>query len=97
MYGVISDISGVYDSVGQPKAGKPEVPGSTPGSSCFSLMFIKNLINNKSKHKKQMLLFVLYYQGPLTFIYNMYYDFCRCPFVSDICILFIIYICDSNK
>ena len=30
----------------------PEVPGSTPGSSCFSLGFIKNLINDKLKLKK---------------------------------------------
>ena len=35
------------------KASKPEVPGSTPDSSCFSLVFIKNLINDKSKHKKK--------------------------------------------
>ena len=26
------------------KASKPEVLGSTPGSSCFSLVFINNLI-----------------------------------------------------
>ena len=45
-------VSGVYGSMGQPKASKPEVPGSTPDSSCFSLVFIKNLIINKSKHKK---------------------------------------------
>ena len=45
--------SGVYGSVGQPKASKPEVPSSNPGSSCFSLVFIKNLINDKSKHKKK--------------------------------------------
>ena len=32
---------------------KTEVPGSTPGSYCFSLVFIKNLINDKSKHKKK--------------------------------------------
>ena len=30
------------------KASKPEFPGSTQGSSCFSLVFIKNLINDKS-------------------------------------------------
>ena len=64
--------SGVYGSVGQPKASKPEVPGSTPDSSCFSLVFIKHLINNKSKQKKKMLLFVLYFLGPLTVIYDMY-------------------------
>ena len=29
-----------------------------------SLVFINNLINDKSKHKKQMLLFVLYCPGP---------------------------------
>ena len=46
--------------------------GSTPDSSCFSLVFIKNLINDKSKHKKKILLFVLYCPGPLTVIYNMY-------------------------
>ena len=45
-------MSGVDGSVGQPKASKPEVPVSTPGSYCFSLVFIKNLIHNKSKYKK---------------------------------------------
>ena len=25
----------------------------TPGRSCFSLVFIKNLIHDKSKHKKK--------------------------------------------
>ena len=35
------------------KASKPEVPGSTPDSSCFYLVFIKNLINDKSKHKNK--------------------------------------------
>ena len=45
--------SGVDGSVGQPKASKPEVPGTTPDSSCFSLVFIKNLINDKSKHKNK--------------------------------------------
>ena len=49
------------------KASKPEVLGTTPGSSCFSLVFIRNL-----KHKKQNLLFVLYCLGPLTVIYTMY-------------------------
>ena len=43
----------MYIPMGQPKASKPEVSGSTPGSSCFSLVFIKNLINDKSKHKKK--------------------------------------------
>ena len=43
-----------------------KVPCSTPGSSCFSLVFIKKLINFKSKHKKKMLLFVLYCLEPLT-------------------------------
>ena len=32
---------------------KQEVPGSTQGSSCVSLVFIKNLINDKSKHEKK--------------------------------------------
>ena len=41
-------LTGVYGSVGQPTivmaiASKPEVPGSTPGGSCFSLVFINNL------------------------------------------------------
>ena len=39
--------------MGKAKASKSEVPDSTPGSSCFSLVFIKNLINDKSKHKKK--------------------------------------------
>ena len=64
-------LSGVDGSVGQPKDSNPEVPSSTPGSSCFSLVFIKNLIHDKSKHKKKTLLFVLYCPG-LTVIYNMY-------------------------
>ena len=42
------------------KASKPELPGSTREISCVSLVFIKNLINDKSKHNKKMLLFVLY-------------------------------------
>ena len=33
-------MSGVDGSVGQPKASNPEVPGSIPGISCFSLVFI---------------------------------------------------------
>ena len=45
-------MHGVYGPVGQPKASKPEVLSLTPGSSCFSLVFINNLINDNSKHKK---------------------------------------------
>ena len=68
-----SIYSGVYGSVGKPRASNPEVPYSTPGSSCFSLMFSKNLINDKYENtRKKMLLFVLYCPGPLTVIYNMY-------------------------
>ena len=37
----------VYGSAGQPKTSKPEVPSKTVGSSYFSLVFIKNLINDK--------------------------------------------------
>ena len=37
-------LYGVYGSVGQPKASKLIVPGSNPGSSCFYLVFINNLI-----------------------------------------------------
>ena len=33
-------MSRVYGSVGQPKDSKLEVPSSTPGSSCFSLVLI---------------------------------------------------------
>ena len=50
----------------------PEVPCSTQGSSCFSLVFIKNLIHDKSKPKNTIFLFVLYCPGFLTVIYNMY-------------------------
>ena len=42
------------------KDNKPEVPCSTPGSTFFSLVFIKNLIINKSKETTNMLIFVLY-------------------------------------
>ena len=34
-------------------ASKPEVPRSTSRSSYFSLVFINNLINDKSKNKKK--------------------------------------------
>ena len=37
----------------------------------FSCVY-QELINDKSKHKKKMLLFVLYSPGLLTVIYNMY-------------------------
>ena len=45
--------------------------GSTQCSSCFSLVFIKNLINDKLKHKNKMLLFVLYFQCTSQ-LFNMY-------------------------
>ena len=45
-------LCGVYGSVGQSKASKPEDLYSIPISYCFSLVFIKNLIHNKSKYKK---------------------------------------------
>ena len=54
------------------KASKRDVLSSTRGGSCFSLVFINNLINNKSKHKNFFLLFMLYCPGSLTIIYNMY-------------------------
>ena len=38
--------------------------------ACFSLVFIKNLINDKSKHKNVIIYIVLYW-GP-SVIYNMY-------------------------
>ena len=65
-------MSGVDGSVGQSKASKPEVPGTTPDSSCFSLVFIKNLINDKSKHKKKNVTICFVLSGLLTVIYNMY-------------------------
>ena len=69
--------SGVYGSVRQPKSSKPEVPCSTPGSSYFSLVLIKNLINDKSKHKKKSITICIVLSagqcsGPLAVIYNMY-------------------------
>ena len=51
---------------------KPEVPGSTPDSSCFSLVFIKNLINDKSKHKKTNVNIFFVLSGAPQVIYNMY-------------------------
>ena len=52
VYGDTRSMPWVYGSVGQPRARiltyKSEVSGSTPGSS---LMFINNLINDKSNHK----------------------------------------------
>ena len=48
IYIYIYFFSGVYGSVGQSTANKPEVPVSTPDSSYFSLVFTKNLINDKS-------------------------------------------------
>ena len=47
IYIYIYILSGVYGSVEEPKYSKPEVPSTTPGSSCFSFVFIKNLINLK--------------------------------------------------
>ena len=49
-------VWGIAGSVGQPKDSKPGVLGSTPGSSCF----YRELKNDISKHKKTILLFVLY-------------------------------------
>ena len=51
--------SGVDGSVGQPKASKPEVPGSIPVSSCFSLVFIKNLINDQNIRQKYYYLYFI--------------------------------------
>ena len=65
-------MSGVDGSVGQPKASKPEVLDSTPSSSCCSIVFIKNLINDKSKHKEKYVTICIILSGPLTVIYNMY-------------------------
>ena len=65
-------MSGVYGSVGKPKASKPEVQGSTPVSSCFSLVIIKILINDKSKHKNKNVTICIVLSGALTVIYNMY-------------------------
>ena len=42
----------------------------TPGSSCFSFVFIKNIKTINQNTRKKMLLFVL--SGTLTVIYNMY-------------------------
>ena len=56
--------------MGQPKSSKPEVRGSTPGSSCFSLVFIKNLINDKSKHKRKQKCYNLFFIV-LSVIYNI--------------------------
>ena len=56
-------LSGVYSLVGQPKASKTKVPYLTPGSSCFSLVFIKNLINDKSKHKKKNVTICIVFSG----------------------------------
>ena len=67
--------TGVYGSVGQPKASKPEVPDSTLGSSCSSLLFIKNSINDKSKHKKTFFTIVnkyIYVVLSWPVVYNMY-------------------------
>ena len=54
----------VYVSVGQPKASKPEV--SVGMQFFFSLVFIKNLKNDKLN------IICIVLSGPLTVIYNMY-------------------------
>ena len=56
-------MAGVYSSVGQPKASKPEVPVSTPDSSCFSHGFIKNLIYDKSKYQKKKVTSCIVFSG----------------------------------
>ena len=71
--------------MGQPKASKPEVPGSTPGRSCFSLVFIKNLIHDKSKHKKKNVTICFVLSGA-PHSHLQVNDFLRGPFVSDIII-----------
>ena len=45
--------------MGQPKASKPEVPGSTLDSSCFSIEFITKLITINRNTRTKVLLFVL--------------------------------------
>ena len=72
--------------MGQPKASKPGNLHVTPRSYCYSCVFIKNLINDKSKHKKKNVtmvtnILVLYCHVPLTFIYNMYNVSCT-DFIS---------------
>ena len=72
MYGLWIVHIYIYGSVEQAKSSKREVTSSTPGSSCVSLVFTENLINNKSRHKKEQ----LYYsycivRVPRSF-YNMY-------------------------
>ena len=66
-------------AVKQSKASYRHVPGSTLGSSCFSLVFIENLVYIKSKYKTNILLFVYYYyclQLSWVVIYNMYIVHC---------------------
>ena len=46
--------------------------GLTPGSPCYSIVFIKNLINDKSKHKKKMFTICIILSGAQTVIYNIY-------------------------
>ena len=64
-------MSGVYGSMGQPKASKPEVPSTTPGSSCFSLVFQElNKRFIKTQENKDYFLYCIVQS--LTVIYNMY-------------------------
>ena len=53
MYYILHQLYiGVHDSMRKTKTSKPEIPSSTPGSYYLYIVFIKNLINNKSKNKK---------------------------------------------
>ena len=58
-------MSGFYVSVGHPIAIKLAVLGSSPDSSCVSLVVIEfsidNLINDKSQDKHITICFVLYW------------------------------------
>ena len=49
----------IYISVGKPKASKPYATGSTPVSSCLSLMFIKNLKTINQNTRKHVTMYTI--------------------------------------
>ena len=50
------------------KASNPEFPVSTPCNSCFSIVFINNLINNKSKNMKKSYYLFCIVRAPLSYL-----------------------------
>ena len=68
-------MCGFYGPVVQPKASKPEVPDSTPGSYCVSIMHkhvYQELNKRYIKTQETNITICIVFSGALAVIYNMY-------------------------